>query len=96
MCPTFTRKYVLSEEIFTTGKTFTLPPAVTGVINIIFANVMSKKMMMTIKMTKIMMIATLLLMAMKALKILKRGQENIEDIEMRSRSGETPMLSRGE
>ena len=69
---------------------------VTGVTNIIFANVMSKKMMMTIKMTKIMMIARLLLMAMKALKILKRGQENIEDIEMRSRSGETPMLSRGE
>ena len=32
----------------------------------------------------------------KALKILKRGQENIEDIEMRSRSGEMPMLSRGE
>ena len=31
----------------------------------------------------------------KALKILKRDQENIEDIEMRSRSGETPMLSRG-
>ena len=67
---------------------------VTGVTNIIFANVMSKKMMMTIKMTKIMMIARLLLMAMKALKILKRGQENIEDIEMRSRSGEAPMLSR--
>ena len=31
----------------------------------------------------------------KALKILKRGQENIEDIEMRSRSREMPMLSRG-
>ena len=33
--PTFTRKYVLSGEIYTTGKTFTLPPAVTGVTNII-------------------------------------------------------------
>ena len=31
----------------------------------------------------------------KALKILKRDQENIEDIEMRSRSREMPMLSRG-
>ena len=28
------RKYVLSGEIYTTGKTFTLPPAVTGVTNI--------------------------------------------------------------
>ena len=63
---------------------------------LMMTNVMSKKMMMIINMTKIMMIVMLLLMAMTALKILKRDQENIEDIEMRSRSGETPMLSRGE
>ena len=37
MCPTFTRKYILSGEIYTIGKNFTLPPAVTGVTNIISA-----------------------------------------------------------